>query len=185
MTDGLILLAMPARDIQEQIYGEIAFHGLPDVRGNALCPMDRLHQSLSHKYPPDALQAMLRAGRCISAPGVKLVFNRIVSSGEVAGSIHWVLKIEGSDPEDFTGLVNAAALCLRAHGLYEPSGHSAHITLSYFAEIGLSKSLFLKRRIVWPIDRIVLARAGGRPYRYEVIEEWPLLPLRQAELFPS
>jgi hypothetical protein len=185
MDEGLILMHLVTCDVQDEISEQISFHGLRNVPGNHLCALHCLHQSFSYKYPETSLGAVRRAGARISAAGFRLKFNRIVSSVAGKGTFRWTLRLQGEPPPPFTDLVDETARRLREEGLHEPTGHTAHITLSYFATVALPCTFALTRKIAVDVDRVALVHAGGSPYRYTVIEEWSLLPARQADLFVS
>ena len=55
-------------------------------------------------------------------------------------------------------------------------GHAPHITLSYNPPHPLQRIDI--DTVTWPVDEILLVIGGGAtgPYRYRVVERWPLQP---------
>lgn len=185
MADGLIVMARPPAAVLEAIDARLASLGLaPEAQCALVAPVNR-HQSLSDKHPPDARERLLQACAGLRSAGFTLVFDRISSGREPAGSIHWTLQTRGGKPDGFVELLEQVRRALATVGIDDQLGHSAHITLSYFARqpLGDGRGALRIAPIAWQVDTIELVAAGGTPYRYDTLMRWPLLAPRQAALF--
>jgi 2'-5' RNA ligase len=105
---------------------------------------------------------LLQVGARVRAHACTLPFNRIDSSGDEPGRIHWTLRARGR-PAAF----DAAAACIRT--TLADAGHAAiatgvspHITLSYCARDTLEK-IALDPPLAWTIDELLLVIGGGQP----------------------
>lgn len=157
---------------------QVAAHGLDRRLRGAMFAPGNWHQSWSERVfdpTPAECDALLQVGARVRAHACTLPFNRIDSSGDEPGRIHWTLRARGR-PAAF----DAAAACIRT--TLADAGHAAiatgvspHITLSYCARDTLEK-IALDPPLAWTIDELLLVIGGGQPYAYEVIGHWPLLP---------
>lgn len=146
----------------------IRLHGLEARLGRAMFDAVNWHQTWSGRYEdtPMLRDRLRRVGEGISAPAFELSFNR------VSGTSHWTLLGRGR-PEGFRRLLAAVRAELASGDLDAPV-HSPHITISYRAPEPLAALPI--RPVTWEVDEIRLVVGRGRPYRYEVIDRWPLSP---------
>ncbi|WP_311239686.1 MULTISPECIES: hypothetical protein [unclassified Xanthomonas] len=170
-TPRLIFMLKPPPDVLDLMSGVVAAHGFDTALGGTLFEVCNWHQSLSDRYEGvDARAAMLRAGSRVDAAAVTLRLNRITTSG--AGPMHCAFRAYGV-PSEFTALLKAVAMALQAEQLPPGGGHTPHITISYKAPTKLDARI---PAIVWHSDTLLLVEAGGAPYRYTPIAQWPLCP---------
>jgi len=176
----LFFAAMPPPVTVAAIAARLAEHGLDRWLGEALFAPENWHQSLSERVynPTRADIALLRGvGERVAAHACTLRYNRISSSVTPKGRIYVTLQARGRPPE-FLALSDAVRECLRDAG-YEAiaTGVTPHTTLSYGAP-GRIERIELDPPLHWTIDELLLVHGNGRPYRYDVIDRWPLLPER-------
>ena len=174
----LFFASMPPAAWRERLQALMTAHGLDRRLRGAMFAPGNWHQSWSERVfdpTPADCDALLQAGAGIRAHACTLSFNRIDSSGEEPGRIHWTLRARGR-PAAF----DAAAARIRT--TLADAGHAAiatgvnpHVTLSYCARDALAK-LALDPPLAWTIDELLLVIGGGQPYAYDVIGRWPLLP---------
>lgn len=123
-----------------------------------LFPPSNWHQSMSdrHEGGDTRMQQMLRAGDRVIAKTFTLVFDRIKSrSGE---RTQWFLESK-LPPCEFKLLLNAVSDALRAEGIIDIAGHTAHVTLDYRARATLATRRF--EPVHWLIDEFMLVEAQG------------------------
>ena len=72
-------------------------------------------------------------------------------------------------------LIDLLRVGIAAEGFGPQGGHTPHVTLSYNAPARLADALRIAP-IAWSIDAFELVECRKRPYRYETIERWRLLP---------
>ncbi|MDL5366509.1 hypothetical protein QSH18_12955 [Xanthomonas sp. NCPPB 2654] len=185
MSEGLIVMARPPAQVRHDIGVRLDALALDAEDAHVLVAPANWHQSLSDKHPMACRENLMRACEGLVASSVSLAFDRIVSGDEPANSIHWTLKGRAEKPPAFADLLDAVKHRLNAEGIADRLGHTAHVTLSYFARRRLDQERKMVRiaPIAWTVDRIELVAAGGKPYGYRTLMQWPLLPPRQAELF--
>jgi hypothetical protein len=152
--------------------------GLDKRLGDALVPLENLHQSLSaaiHAPSEMVRLALLQVGKAICARSFTLYFNRIDGRAIVPGKIHCTMRARGV-PKAFTALLKEVQGRLVEAGFGDiATGVTPHMTLSYRAPEPLDK-IVLDPPIPWTIDELCLVIGGGHPYRYDIIGRWPLLP---------
>lgn len=153
-----------------------------DVSQRHMFDWRRWHQSVSSRFEeyPGLLERMLRAGDRIDVPVFTLVFDRL--SGRAAGEegIHWWFGIRGQS-RPFNALVKDAWTRLKQEGVRDPSGHRAHVTVSYQAPNALRTQGMAP--VAWPIRDVLLIRSGGDLRAYEEVARWPLRPDPQLALW--
>jgi len=176
----LFFAAMPPPDTVAAVRALLDRHGLEQWLGPALFAPDNWHQSLSERVfnPTRADIALLRGvGDSVQAHACTLQYNRIDSSVTPKGRIHVTLRPRGR-PRAFADLNDAVRARLAACG-YDATatGVTPHTTLSYYAP-GQIDRIELDTPLHWTIDELLLVHGNGRPYRYDVIDRWPLLPER-------
>ena len=166
-----------ATPVRRQIHRAIEPLQLSQVVGNALFASGNWHQSLSDWHMPDMIGALRAACSQLEAHAFCFRLDRFVCTGKNPGSIHWALRSSHDDPIGFQELLVELRRVFRSNGIGDKCEHSAHITLSYFAERSLPNADL--EPVDWVIDRIelVAARGHGDTYRYETIDVWPLLPM--------
>ncbi|WP_066097854.1 2'-5' RNA ligase family protein [Xanthomonas massiliensis] len=174
----LFFASMPPPAWREQAQARVAAHDLDRRLRGAMFAPGNWHQSWSERVfdpTPAECDALLRVGAAILAHACTLHFNRIDGSGDEPGRIHWTLRARGR-PRAF----DATAACIRT--ALADAGHAAiatgvtpHMTLSYCARETLQR-IALDPPLAWTLDELLLVVGAGRPYAYEVIGRWPLLP---------
>jgi 2'-5' RNA ligase len=152
--------------------------GLDKRLGDALVPLENLHQSLSAsiRSPSEMVRsALLGVGEAICARSFTMYFNRIEGRAIEPGNIQCTMRARGV-PKAFTALLKEVQACLVQAGFgHIATGVTPHMTLSYRAPEPLDK-IVLDPLIAWTIDELCLVVGGGHPYRYDIIGRWPLLP---------
>ncbi|RZA20714.1 MAG: hypothetical protein EOP93_05310 [Lysobacteraceae bacterium] len=186
----LFFAAMPPPEVVAAIREVLRRHGLEQWLGPALFAPGNWHQSLSErKFDASRADiALLRAvGERVRAHACTLQYNRIESSLTPKGKIYVTLRAKGK-PRAFEALNLALQGELRAaHFEDMASGVTAHTTLSYNAP-SLIEKIDIDPSIACTIDELLLVLGNGDPYRYDILDRWPLLPERdpiitQAGLF--
>lgn len=173
----LLLMAMPPSATLQPMQLALERHGLDQQLGSALFKPSNWHQSLSDKYwedeDPALVDKLIAAGSRLSARTAVLRLNRIAGKNG-----HWAFKARGK-PNTFIGLLLAIRAALATVSISDNTGHSAHVTISYWAPCDLP-TLKLVPEIGWLIDRVHLVRGccDGENYRYEIIKTWKLQPLQ-------
>lgn len=163
---------LPPAEVLCGFEGRLAALGC-DVSRPYVFDRKRWHQSVSSPFEehPGLLERMLRAGDRIDVPEFTLVFDRLSGHSAGEGGIHWLFGIRGQS-RPFNALVNDARARLKQEGVHDPSGHRAHVTVSYKAP-----NAFRTRRmtpVAWPIREVLLVRGGGDLPAYGVVARWPL-----------
>lgn len=181
MSDGrLFFAAMPPPQTVAAIGALLQRHRLDRWLGRALFAPANWHQSLSERvFDPTATDiALLRGvGARIRAHACTLQYNRIDSGTTPQGRIHLTLRARGK-PRPFEAINLALQAALRAAGYAGmATGVTAHTTLSYNAPSLIGK-IDIEPTIDWTINELLLVLGNGTPYRYDVIDRWPLLPER-------
>ncbi|TDK25099.1 hypothetical protein E2F46_08015 [Luteimonas aestuarii] len=151
---------------------------VPQRLGSRLFVPENWHQSFSERiYSPSARDkdALSKLGKTLSAHACTLHFNRVEGPRAGADRAHCTLRARGV-PKAFSSLLRQVRQGL-VHAGYEgiATGVTPHMTLSYNASDAFD-TLALDPPIAWTIDELCLVVGGGDPYRYEVIDRWPLLP---------
>ena len=103
-----------------------------------------------------------------------MTFNRIKGNAVGSSGIHWAFRAKG-EPKGLKTLLASVRAALGAEGLEIGNGHAPHVTISYNAP-ALLPSMPIEL-IEWIVDELLLVKGDGNPYRYVVIERWPLAPL--------
>lgn len=185
MREGLIVMARPPAQVRHAIAARLDAFALTEEEVRVMVASANWHQSLSDKYPMACREKLLRACDGLVASSASLTFDRIASDRDPANPIHWTLKGRTDKPPAFAELLDAVKRRLNAEGIADRLGHNAHVTLSYFAKRQLdpNRKTVPIAPIAWTIDQIELVVAGGDPYGYQTLMQWPLLPPRQAALF--
>lgn len=169
LTPRLIFMLKPPQDVLDAMSAAVAAHGFDTALGKTRFEVCNWHQSLSDRFEgAEARAAMLRSGDRVDAEAVTLRLNRITTLGD--GPMHCAFRAYGMPPA-FTALLQAVAAALRAEQLGVTGGHTPHVTISYRAPKKLDARI---TPIVWRSDTLLLVEAGGTPYRYTIIAQWPL-----------
>jgi 2'-5' RNA ligase len=179
MSDSrLFFAAMLSPETVAAICALLEQHGLDRWLGAALFAPANWHQSLSERVfnATRADIALLRGvGERIRAHACTLQFNRIDSSVNPKGRVHVTLRARGR-PQAFLALNDAVQTELRAADYASiATGVTPHTTLSYDAP-GRIETIAIEPPLHWTIDTLSLVLGHGNPYRYEVLDRWPLLP---------
>ena len=181
MSDSrLFFAAMPSPETVAAIRALLERHGLDRWLGAALFAPGNWHQSLSERVfnPTRTDIALLRGvGERVRAHACTLQYNRIETSTTQKGKVYLTLRAKGR-PKPFEAINLALQAALRAADYAGmASGVTAHTTLSYSAP-SLIEKIDIDPTIDWTIDELLLVLGNGDPYRYDVIDRWPLLPER-------
>ena len=170
----LLFMAKPPPKVLNAMMATVRRHGLDTQLGDTMFPIVNWHQTFSDRYwnVVGLRKKMLRAGAAISAVAFLLTLNRIRDQGR-DDPIHWAFKAKGKPP-GFAALLSAVRLALSAEGIDGGAGHTPHVTISYRAPQRITRTEM--DPVHWMIDETLLVVGGGRPYRYDVIGRWPLLP---------
>ena len=176
----LFFAAMPPSDVVAAIREVLGRHGLEQWLGSRLFAPGNWHQSLSERKF-DATRtdiALLRSvGERILTHACTLQFNRIDSSLTPSGKHYVTLRAKGK-PKAFEAINQTVQKALRAANYHDmATAVTAHTTLSYDAPSLIDK-IDIDPSISWTINELLLVLGNGNPYRYEVIDRWPLLPER-------
>ena len=186
----LLFVAMPPPDVVAAILDVLRRHDLERLLGRTLFAPANWHQSLSERIrrpTRDDIESLRAVGRQVVAHACTLQYNRIKSSINDSGDIHVTLLGKGR-PQAFDALLDALQRRLTDAGHDAiATGVTPHTTLSYRAPALLDK-IDIAPMIDWTIDEVLLVIGDGTPYRYEVVDRWPLLPeidpvVSQAGLF--
>ena len=174
---GQLMVMTRATPVRREVHRSLAPLQLTETVGHALFPSRNWHQSLSDWHSPARLDALRRACNQLPAHAFCFRLDRFVSTGREPGSIHWALRSKHGDPIGFLELLAALRNAFMANGISDKCAHTAHMTLSYFAEQSIPNADI--DPVDWVIDSIELVAAYGHgdTYRYETIETWPLLPM--------
>jgi 2'-5' RNA ligase len=177
---GQLVIMARVMPVRRQVHGALAPLQLTRVIGHALFPSRNWHQSLSGWHPASRLEALRLACGQLEANAFCFHLDRFVSTGNEPGAIHWTLRSSHGDPLGFPELLAALQRALLANGIQDECGHTAHVTLSYFAQQSIANADI--EPVDWVIDNIELVAACGHgdTYRYETIASWPLLPMVHA-----
>ncbi len=171
---------------REQLWRETCAHGLDEkLDHRQLFMPENWHQSLggAHFSPSaELIQRLREAGAEIAAYDFALLMNRIGSTRYTdpftgKEKFHWEFRARGR-PDGFADVLVAVQRALAMVGLASGEGHTPHVTLSYNAPSKLPTKQIEPVR--WLIDEIQLIEGSGSPYRYRVIDRWPLSPREQA-----
>ncbi|MBS0217137.1 MAG: hypothetical protein JSR63_03030 [Proteobacteria bacterium] len=164
-----LFVAMPGAGVREKLLDEVRARGLDHPLGRSLFNPENWHQSLSDRHwrPDDErLERLKRAGSRMEGHAFTLCFDRI------GGGDHWVFGVKGAS-RGLKDLLAAVQRGLHTEGLADNLGHAPHITLSYNAPHPLQRVDI--EPVEWQVDEILLVIGGGsEPYRYRVVERWPL-----------
>ena len=184
---SLIVMAQPSPGTLALLQQVIRSHGFDKLLGATMSAPGNWHQTLSVRYrnEQEYVEKLLRACGKIVAEQASVTFNRIAGPSGLAGErMHW--EFRGSHSKSLTTLLAAIQSSLETEGIADHKGDRPHITISYFAPTPLESISFAP--ITWVIDEIFLVRSGGRPFHYEILGRWPLLPpktpvIQQLRLF--
>ena len=174
---GHVMVMIHATQVCRQIHRSIEPLRLSRVIGHALFPSRNWHQSLSGWHTPDMLGTLQLACSQLQALAFCFRLDRFVCTGKTPGAIHWTLRSSHDEPHGFPELLTELRRVLQLNGIPDACGHTAHITLSYFAEQRMANADI--EPVDWVIDTIELvgARGHGDTYRYETAGAWSLLPM--------
>lgn len=165
--------------VRREIHRAIEPLKLASVIGNALFPSRNWHQSLSGWHMPEMLELLQLACSQLQAQAFCFRLDRFSCTGKNPGSIHWALRSSHDEPLGFQELLTELRRVFALNGIKDDCSHTAHVTLSYFAEQRIANAQI--EPVDWVIDTIelVVARGHGETYRYETIGTWSLLPMLQ------
>src|SRR4051812_11801592 len=134
-----MIMTRPMR-MRRQMHGALAPLNLTNVVGHALFASSNWHQSLSDWHDPSSIDALRHACSQLEAHAFCFRLDRFVSTGKQPGDIHWALRSQHGDPPGFLELLDELRRVLRLSGIDDQCRHSAHVTLSYFAQQGLANA---------------------------------------------
>ena len=172
--------AMPPPSVVAAIAGVVERSGVGRQLGAALFAPGNWHQSLSERVfnaSEADIQRLRGAGALVRGHACTLEYNRITSARDNKGRVQVTLRAYG-EPPAFKALVAAVQQPLPGAG-YAPlaTGITPHTTLSYDAPAVLD-TVAIATPLRWTLDELLLVMGHGRPYRYDVIDRWALLPER-------
>ena len=175
MTESrLLFVALPPPEVRDALLRAVRINRLDTRLGSAMFPHANWHQTLSDRYPDTAKMRarMLRAGARAAAHACTLTFNRLRDQrhGE---TWDWAFKAKGR-PQGFDALLAAIAAALATEGVETATGHTPHMTVSYWAPEPLGPSDMAP--LHWTLTDIRLVLGGGQPYQYTALGQWPLQP---------
>jgi 2'-5' RNA ligase len=172
MESRLLFIAKPDTATLSALQNSFDAAGLRGQLGSDLFPVANWHQSLSDRFNDTAenLRLLTEAGSAVSAAPFVLGFNRFNCAG-ISPKIHWALKTSKT-PEAFKALLTAIKNALAHKRIEDTTGHTAHITVSYWAKTGPDNMHVAP--VLWTIDEFMLVRGGGEPYHYDVLRRWKL-----------
>lgn len=169
-----LFVAMPGPDVREGLLAGARAHGLDRQLGGAMFDPLNWHQTLSDRHwrpSADRIEQLKRAGARMAGMAFTLRFDRI------GGGDHWVFGVQGGS-RGLKDLLAAVQQGLGSEGLADKLIHTPHITLSYTAPHPLQRTDI--EPVEWQVDEILLVVGGGNePYRYRVVERWPLQRMDQ------
>ncbi|PNS08745.1 2'-5' RNA ligase family protein [Solilutibacter silvestris] len=164
-----LFVAMPGQQVRDKLLDAVRSKGLDHPLGSAMFDPLNWHQSLSDRHwSPSAerIEQLKRAGSRINGAAFTMRFDRI------GGGDHWVFGVKGGR-RGLKDLLDAVQRGLGTEGLADNLSHSPHITLSYNAPHPLQQVEI--EPVEWLVDELLLVIGGGsEPYRYRVVERWPL-----------
>lgn len=164
-----LFVAMPGAEVRDGLLTGARAHGLEHQLGSAMFDPLNWHQTLSDRHwrpSAERIEQLKRAGDRIDGAAFTLRFDRI------GGSDHWVFGAQ-SGSRGLKDLLAAVQHGLGTEGLADTLVHSPHITLSYNAPHPLRRTDI--EPVEWRVDELLLVLGGGsEPYRYRVVERWPL-----------
>jgi 2'-5' RNA ligase len=176
----MFFAAMPPEPVRQSIAGALAGHGVDRALSAALFAPSNWHQSLPEPVfePTQArINDLLAVGAAVQAHACTLQYNRITSRPDGDGRIQVTLHAHG-EPKAFTEPVAEVQRGLPAAGYGALQvDNKPHTTLSYDAP-GLIDNVALEPMLRWTLDKLLLLVGYGKPYRYDILGRWPLLPER-------
>ena len=176
----LFFAAMMPSEVSKAVDGVLRENALDQWLGSRMFAPGNRHQSFSERRfdatSSDIAQLRSIGGR-IRAHACTLQFNHIATSLNPKGKIYMTLHAKGK-PKAFKTINECLRAELRAAGFADmATGVTAHSTLSYDAP-SLIEKIDIDPSIDWTINELLLVLGNGNPYRYDVIDRWPLLPER-------
>jgi 2'-5' RNA ligase len=170
----MILMAKPPSEVLAAMINAVRGRGLDTSLGSRMFAPENWHQSFSMPCfgRPELRDMLLRVGARISVAAFTMTLNGIRGL-DGPPPIHWEFLAQRR-PAGFDAVRASIRAALVDEGFDELHGHRPHVTISYRAPHPLPTTKI--NPIPWKIDEILLVEGGGRPYRYVVIERWPLLP---------
>lgn len=170
-------MAQPAPEVRLAMERALTTHGLDKQLDGALFDSQNWHQSLSHPLPSSSAlcNRMMDMGSRIKATAFTMDLNQIRGKGPVGPSntIHWAFHAT-TRPAAFDALVAAVREAFHQEGVRDMSGHTPHVTISYWAPDKLATTKI--QPIAWRIDELLLVESRSDPYRYHTLAKWPLRP---------
>jgi 2'-5' RNA ligase len=171
----MIFIAKPPPKVLAAMTNDVSNSGLDALLGSRMFAPENWHQSFSMSCSggPELRDALLRVGARISAAAFTMTLNGIRGL-DGPPPIHWEFVAQRR-PVGFDAVRASISAGLADEGFDELHGRRPHVTISYRAAHPLPRTKISP--IPWKIDEILLVEGGGgHPYRYVVIERWPLLP---------
>ncbi|WP_428310021.1 2'-5' RNA ligase family protein [Hydrocarboniphaga sp.] len=178
----LLLAAIPDAVTLQGLSASFASTGLAAQAGGDLSPSRNWHQSLSDRYndTPENRRLLMEAGALVKAAPFVLGFNRFECKGK-PGKFHWSLR-PSKTPPAFDALLNAIKAALAARRIDEDHGHSAHVSVSYWAKAKPDNRPI--PAVLWRISEFMLLRGDGHgdAYQYQELARWPLTAQPEGQL---
>jgi len=177
----LLFMILPPAEIREALSTAFERTGLMSELGDALFAPTNWHQSVSDRYADIAAnrERLRDAGAAVRAAPFLMSFERLGSRGKTAGvDLHWEFQSRRKKVDGLIQLIDTLNARLADQQMDAGGGHTPHITVSYRAPRVL-ETTELGTPVLWRVEDFVLARGGGFPYRYEVLDRWPLTGVPQ------
>lgn len=178
----MFFAAMPPVTVRMAIEATAREQGVLDALGRSVFAPGNWHQSLSERIfdPTDAQVYQLRdVGAAVQAHACSVSYTRIDSAPNLSGRIHVTLRA-GSNTF-FKPLLGMVQQVLQQGGQGAiATGVTPHVALSYGAP-ALLPNVRLPEPLRWTINELLLVIGHGRPYCYDVLGRWPLLPERDPQ----
>ena len=177
----LLFVLMPPAEIRAALSAAFDRTGLGAELGDALFADTNWHQSVSDRYAdiPANRERLRDAGAALRAAPFLMSFERLGSRGKTAGvDIHWEFQSRRKKIDGLNQLIETLNARLSDQQMDAGGGHTPHITVSYRAPRVL-EATELGTPVLWRVEELLLVRGGGFPYRYEVLDRWPLTAVPQ------
>ena len=170
-------MGMPSMMACQILAAELERLGLKARLGDDLFAPSNWHQSLSDRFEdePRIVEQLRSAGETLAARAVRFRMDRIESKVGPDG-VHWAFRADQM-PADFASLLQSLGAAITATTGRQSIRPTAHVTISYWACERLKRMVQIDP-VEWVLDEVLLVRGGGRPYHYEIIDRWRLLPPR-------
>ena len=180
----LRFMAWPGPSLRASMSRTLAGAGLDRRLGSRLFAPQWWRQSLSLAYTDDVAtrRDMLDIGASLSAAGFTMRLDRIASTGNAPGRMHWSFRPHAG-VDGFDTLTATLRDAFAQRGYLHDARPTPHVTFSYDAPGRLPT--LATAPMEWTIDAVHLVARDSKPFRYGIIASWPLRPAPRAPLQAS